>query len=836
MSVSTATSYITSQDGSQSFPVTLVRNIDTGYFLLKPLLPLLKQLDEEKQSVDVEELRHDTETSSEYDDPEALANLLSRLRLLVDTDENDEKWITGKMAYDVLDRLHILYLFENRFDENNDDSGNKTPKDEDITQNESVLDDMKKEDSAATSTTTTHLEGKPEQSENKNNDDDDKSHKQLSNDNDNNGKDSTVQNTQELKDDRTGSIKRSTNADDNMNVDSHRELGSPLKKLKFDAASSLKNTLEDLSEQKVVTETKPTLMVSDVSDVKPIVIFDHDLKLNNEILKTPLQLSQTTKFDDNTDNNQRIKLETFLQKLLFPEAQHADNSKESDVLSAASFDSLLKDVDQSFPNIDWNLNIPVDEHGNTPLHWLTSIANISMVKELVKHGSDRLIGDNMGESALVKAVKSVNNYDSGTFEELLDYLYPCLILEDSMDRTILHHIIITSGMTGCSSAAKYYLDILMGWIVKQPSRPPKDEKGKDAILENLNLTWVISTMLNAQDSNGDTCLNIAARLGNVSIVDALLEYGADPRIPNKSGLRPIDFGAGTSKLNSQEKNADINSEIKDEDMTNNDENINLISGLKNIKKPDTDGLVNDIKTLLSAVSKDYEIEVNQHKEKLNKLRTDLGEQREKLATSRDELAKSKEIRDQYNLLKEQLKNIKDGIETEERTFLEESKKLGISPEETSGIDWDSNEYDADEPFRVNFIYGLLEDKLNTKYNGDMDKLLEETNVDAVVREIQENYDNNEDKINDMLPPAVLLNARISAYKRNDKHLDDTLNSIKDKQSKLEAKFRRVLSLCLKIDEDKVDGMLDGLLQAISSEDPQDIDTDEMQDFLKKHAV
>lgn len=30
-------------------------------------------------------------------------------------------------------------------------------------------------------------------------------------------------------------------------------------------------------------------------------------------------------------------------------------------------------------------------------------------------------------------------------------------------------------------------------------------------------------------------------------------------------------------------------------------------------------------------------------------------------------------------------------------------------------------------------------------------------------------------------------------------------------------------------------MLDGLLQAISSEDPQDIDTDEMQDFLKKHA-
>ncbi|CAB4253313.1 similar to Saccharomyces cerevisiae YLR182W SWI6 Transcription cofactor, forms complexes with Swi4p and Mbp1p to regulate transcription at the G1/S transition [Maudiozyma barnettii] len=834
MTVSTATGYITSENGLQSHPVTLIRNADTGYFLLKPLLPLLKQLDEDKQSVDVEELRQDTETLSQYEDPDTLANMLSRLRLLVDTDENDEKWITGEMAHNVLRRLNILFLFENQFDETSDDSGNKTPKDEDITQNESVLDDLKKEDSTATSMTTTHLEEKTGQSE-VNNNENDNTHRQSGNDG--NANDPSTQNRHTLEDERSSSIKRTTNGDDDISLDSHRELGSPLKKLKFDAASSLKTTLDNLGEQKPVTDTKPTPMTSsDDDDIKPIAIFDHDLKLNNEILKTPLQLNKTVKFDDNADNNQRIKLETFLQKLLFPEAQNAENSKESDNPSTTTFDALLKEVDDSFPNIDWNLNIPVDEHGNTPLHWLTSIANIGMVKELVKHGSDRLIGDNMGESALVKAVKSVNNYDSGTFEELLDYLYPCLILEDSMSRTILHHIIITSGMTGCSSAAKYYLDILMGWIVKQPSRPPKGNKEKDMILDNLTLTWVISAMLNAQDSNGDTCLNIAARLGNVSIVDALLEYGADPRIPNKSGLRPIDFGAGTSKLNSQEKVTDTTSEIKDEDMTNNDENKNLISGLKNIKKPDTDGLVNDIKTLLSAVSKDYEIEVKQHKEKLNILRTDLSEQREKLSTSRDELAKSKEIRDQYNLLKEQLKNIKDGIEVEERTFLEESKKLGISPEETSGIDWDSNEYDADEPFRVDFIYGLLEDKLNNKYNGDMDKLLQETNVDAVVQQIQENYDNNEDKINDMLPPTVLLNARIRAYKRNDKHLDDTLNAIKDKQSKLEAKFRRVLSLCLKIDEDKVDGMLDGLLQAISSEDPQDIDTDEMQDFLKKHAV
>ena len=80
-----------------------------------------------------------------------------------------------------------------------------------------------------------------------------------------------------------------------------------------------------------------------------------------------------------------------------------------------------------------------------------------------------------------------------------------------------------------------------------------------------------------------------------------------------------------------------------------------------------------------------------------------------------------------------------------------------------------------------------------------------------------------------------MKARLEAYRKNDDHLQDVLVGIKEKRTDLENKFRRVLSLCLKIEEGKVDDMLDGLLQAISSEDPQEIDTEEMQDFLKKHS-
>ena len=773
MAVTEVTEYIESADESPRFALTLRRNDESGYFLLKPLLPLLKQLDSGREQLDVAQLRNDSETVAQgsfgmdVHDP-----LLSKFGILVDTDESGDKWITEEKAYELLGRLQIADVFREKFAE----LAGHTPKDTDA------------------------IEGTASGS--------------LSN----------LGSVELAPSESTGSgaAKRSPQDEDNDHA-----LGSPLKKTKLDSASISTQLLGE-----------PTS--TGVAETQPLPVFDHDL--TGEFLSMPLQLHRAAAPDSNTDNNQRMKLETFLQKLLFPDNQQQDagDAKDGADTAAPDFHALLAEIDAAFPDIELNLNISVDEHGNTPLHWLTSIANIDLVKALVKNGANRLIGDNMGESPLVKAVKSVNNYDSGTFEELLDYLYPCLILEDSMDRTILHHIIITSGMTGCSSAAKYYLDILMGWIVKQPTRETVDHKKKDAVLDNLTLNWVISSMLNAQDSNGDTCLNIAARLGNVSIVDALLDYGADPHIPNKSGLRPVDFGAGTSKLGGSDKSrhgasADT-SDIKDEDMLSADGNGSLLGSLRNIKKPDTDSLVNDIKTLLSAVSKDYELEVGQHNDKLEKLRKDLTDERQKLSASREELSKAKQVRDQYNLLKEQLKNINDGIESEENAFREESKKLGISVEDTAGIDWDSNDFDADEPFRVDFIYGLMEDKLNREYDGDMDKFLSEANVDSLVNEIQENYDNSEDKINDMLPPVVLLNARINAYKRNDQHLENTLNAIKEKQSKLELKFRRVLSLCLKIEEDKVDGMLDGLLQAISSEDPQDIDTDEMQDFLKKHAV
>ncbi|KAJ1939688.1 transcriptional regulator swi6 [Linderina macrospora] len=51
-----------------------------------------------------------------------------------------------------------------------------------------------------------------------------------------------------------------------------------------------------------------------------------------------------------------------------------------------------------------------------------------------------------------------------------------------------------------------------------------------------------AAFLNLQDTNGDTALNLAARIGDRTMIRLLLNAGASPTIANRVGLRPLDFG------------------------------------------------------------------------------------------------------------------------------------------------------------------------------------------------------------------------------------------------------------------------------------------------------
>ncbi|SCV03018.1 LANO_0G01640g1_1 [Lachancea nothofagi CBS 11611] len=691
-------------NGQQSV-VKLVHDSDKDLFSVDGLIPLLAVESDEEQSTG-----------------DWKSRVLQKFGVLVERDENNNKWISREKTWELLKVLGVQDSFHGDLGLGQDLQTHDTDQDDDDEEEE----------------------------------DEDNAGEEGGGGNFSNG---AAIRTNTIRGEELETREFSTDSPLKRAINDHK-LGSPLKKLK---PAETFNSAE---------------------------FFTHDLQLSSPLTVQPAKKPLT---DFQPDD--RVKLEHLLQHILFPDGQ------------SVQFEAALANMGNSYSQTRLNLDIPIDEHGNTALHWLCSIANVRLTKDLIRNGAERLLGDKTGESALVKAVKSVNNYDSGTFEELLDFLYPCLIVVDDMGRTVLHHIVITSGMPGCAAAAKYYLDILMGWIVKKQAREFDGER--DIILSTLDLKWFINCVLNARDINGDTCLNIASRLGNVSIVEALLDYGADPRISNNSGLRPVDFGAGATKLEAtQSHDADVDRSM-------------AASG------PDSTVLINNIQTLINTISQDYDMEIKQHKEQLSKLHADLNDQRKLLTASRDKLAQGRQLRDDHTQLTEQISNIHQAIVEEDADFKKVSGELGIDDESL-----DMAEFDADEPFRIDFIYDFLEKKLQSEYSGDLKQFLDNASLNSLLSQLMTENSGQEESI----PPEGLLRARICAYEKNEHKLNESLQAVREKQAHLEGRFRRVLSLCLKVDEDKVDGMLDGLLQAISTEDPEDIDTDELQTFLSKHTV
>lgn len=424
---------------------------------------------------------------------------------------------------------------------------------------------------------------------------------------------------------------------------------------------------------------------------------------------------------ESLSSSNRTEIESFLQELLFPE-------KNNDHLNNNSKDNNNNNEEVILPPAD-RLNTSLDDEGNTPLHWLSSVAHVSLVRKLVNGGADPCIGCNRGETPLMRAVSVANNYDAGTFEQLLDILSESLFCVDKLNRTILHHIVLSTNVPACSSSAKYYLDILMGWIVRNLSN---------------NLKWVLQVMLPCKDKNGETVLDIAERLRCQPIIEALKEYGASENTNNNNGGN--DLNIDNNGLN--------NNNIENEQQNNN--NINN-------KINDINSIVGELKDILDRVENEHEIEIKESKESYKDVQNKLNIVKKQLAIENERLSKAKRLNEQSLSLNEQINSIK-------------------------------------------------------KYKNEID---------------QEVYNNNEE--DDFNMDDIPIKIQIEAYKESQKVLDERLNKVINEKNELESKFRRVLSLCLKVEEDKVDSMLDGLLQAIEGENNDENSTGEMQEFLQRHG-
>jgi regulatory protein SWI6 len=196
---------------------------------------------------------------------------------------------------------------------------------------------------------------------------------------------------------------------------------------------------------------------------------------------------------------------------------------------------LLCEAIPTDPSVAADIDLVIDDHGHTALHLASSLGRQHTVEALITSGADIHRGNYLGETPLIRACLSTHNADRQTFHTIVASLNQSIRTLDTSRKSVIHHVVSLAGVKGRAIAARYYLDQIFLWIA--------EHQGGD-----------FSSFVDLQDEHGDTALNIAARVGNRSLVRTLLDVGANRILPNKLGLRPGDFGVETEVQTSITKN------------------------------------------------------------------------------------------------------------------------------------------------------------------------------------------------------------------------------------------------------------------------------------------
>ncbi|TVY60849.1 Start control protein cdc10 [Lachnellula suecica] len=440
-----------------------------------------------------------------------------------------------------------------------------------------------------------------------------------------------------------------------------------------------------------------------------------------------------------------------------------------------------------------DLDIPIDNTFNTPLIWAATLARIPLLKALVAAGASPNRVNRSGETALMRSCAVTNNLDMGTFTDILELLSTTINFTDARNRTVLHHIALTSAVKGRSSASKYYLESLLEFVVRQGTAPNSQTSfGNGARpVDSMNLGRFMSEVVNIQDKSGDTALNIAARIGNASIINQLLEVGADNKLRNNSGLAPYDFNIGDPP-NIEPQSARIPAPDNYTSRT---------------KESSTD-IISSISSLVSDAETEFAREMEAKQVRIDTLHAQLRESSAMLGEQRRRVEALQENATEQSTRKLKIENLSRAV-NEERSKLQDMQR------------------------RMGQVNGEVEMQL-----GDADKGLALPAGAApanVLANINPNphqpplLDQAQRQLLSSLPPTHVLRARVNAYKANNQALQEDVRSLEGKSSELAAKYRKIISLCT--GTENVDDLAEALVRATESD--ADVELPRIRDFLQR---
>ncbi|KAI3396647.1 hypothetical protein diail_11824 [Diaporthe ilicicola] len=407
------------------------------------------------------------------------------------------------------------------------------------------------------------------------------------------------------------------------------------------------------------------------------------------------------------------------------------------------------------------LDMPIDSQQHTALHWAATLSRMSIVQALIRHGANPFRVNSEGQTALMRAVIVTNSHDNFSFPELLDLLGHTLEVADNKGRTVLHHIVVTSAIERRHSTSKYYLDCLLEWVVRQGSAPSSQEHAANCTgpppgnAHKIGLGRFMIEVVNAQDKVGDTALNLAARISNRSIISQLLEVHADPSIPNRVGLRPVDFGIGELP----EAEPDV------EDVAKND-----LAASTQRSKESSDDIVTSMKDLLGETAAIAQEELKAKQETLDELQSVLRANSSRLAETRRNLDMVKEKTKQQQVNRQQVANLSRELESLQYRMGHMDNEQAVS-QSNSAAAWED----------------------------ELERALSSTGNQPA------------------LPDANILRARLKATTDILNTMKDKVSNLKGTSRDIECKYRRLVALAANCPESQVDDLLEGLVRAVESE-------------------
>ncbi|KAL1850633.1 transcriptional regulator swi6 [Paecilomyces lecythidis] len=449
-----------------------------------------------------------------------------------------------------------------------------------------------------------------------------------------------------------------------------------------------------------------------------------------------------------------------------------------------------------------DLEIPLDEYRNSALHWAAMLARLPLVYALIEKGVSIYRLNLAGETALQKAVGTRNNLDYRTLPRLLQVLAPTIDMVDYNGRTVLHHIAVMAATGGGGHvSAKHYLEALLEFIVRYGGTALDPRTGMNAAgdkpekSEVITLGRFISEIVNLRDDQGDTALNLAGRARSV-LVPQLLEVGADPHIPNHTGLRPADYGVGVDMVNGSSQSQQ------------NGTNDSFTDQLTKTKKDILDATIDQIRSLveetLGTVDRDLTSTLSKKQEEFDHWHSKIRESAKARQIEQKQLDDLKQRATGRVELDRRIKNLERSA-AELEAMLKNLDGAAFDPSRKIAIG------DAD-----------MESGLNS---AQFDKLFP-ADFDPA-----SGFSEEQKAFLASLPSVELLKAHVRSYKEHNGEILDEVERLKSKNVVLGQNYRRMVMACTGWSAEQVDEAAEGLTQCVKELNDHPVPEDEAIEIL-----